>query len=232
MLILFTLYNLCSKNAGFVDIADMLVKSKANLNIENKNGDTPLKAAKSSGLYNLDLEYRPTFEESKWNWKNTIAKRDNFIYQSILKSTRIRTQTINPFDLQQTHSYFITFSLKGLEMCMKICCLIMGRKRDIVKCMMIRKHWLMQLPKVSWSNLYFYANKKSDFIIFVETWLILGNFKRVNELVKIIDVNKQNNVGDTALIRACETGKNTAKKYCKCILYDFSIFFRWHWNSK
>lgn len=36
----------------------------------------------------------------------------------------------------------------------------------------------------------------------------LGNYKRVEELVTTVDVNKQNNVGDTALIRASETGKH------------------------
>lgn len=36
---------------GFVNFADLLVKNKANLNIENKNGDTPLKLAKASGSW-------------------------------------------------------------------------------------------------------------------------------------------------------------------------------------
>lgn len=36
-------------------VADSLIKAKANLNIENNNGDTPLKLAKSSGLLNQNI---------------------------------------------------------------------------------------------------------------------------------------------------------------------------------
>lgn len=37
--------------------------------------------------------------------------------------------------------------------------------------------------------------------------MILGNYSLVVELMKIVDINKQNDVGDTALIRAIESGK-------------------------
>lgn len=37
--------------------------------------------------------------------------------------------------------------------------------------------------------------------------MIIGNLIRVQELVKFVNVNRQNDVGDTALIRASETGK-------------------------
>lgn len=37
--------------------------------------------------------------------------------------------------------------------------------------------------------------------------MILGNVERVQELVKSIDINRMNDVGDTALIRASEFGK-------------------------
>lgn len=36
--------------------------------------------------------------------------------------------------------------------------------------------------------------------------LVIGNSDRVHKLVESMDVNKQNNVGDTALIRASESG--------------------------
>lgn len=54
----------------------------------------------------------------------------------------------------------------------------------------------------------------------------LGNYKRVEELVTTIDVNKQNNVGDTALIRASETGKHVelSQKYIYLEAFN-NIFF-------
>lgn len=41
--------------SGAVKIADLLVKSKANLNMENIFGDTPLKVAKTSGLVYVQI---------------------------------------------------------------------------------------------------------------------------------------------------------------------------------
>lgn len=42
-------------NLGAIRVADLLVKSKASLNIENNNGDTPLKLAKVSGSFDFNV---------------------------------------------------------------------------------------------------------------------------------------------------------------------------------
>lgn len=47
------LIHLTVEYAGNTDVADVLVKAKANLNIENIDGDTPLKLAKTSGSLNF-----------------------------------------------------------------------------------------------------------------------------------------------------------------------------------
>lgn len=36
--------------------------------------------------------------------------------------------------------------------------------------------------------------------------VILGNIERISELIKTVDIDIQNDVGDTALIRASEVG--------------------------
>lgn len=47
----------------------------------------------------------------------------------------------------------------------------------------------------------------------------LGNFDLIQELVKSdLDVNRQNDVGDTALIRATEV--------CKCLFEHFQLFHK------
>lgn len=55
--------------------------------------------------------------------------------------------------------------------------------------------------------------------------MLLGNSERVSELVKNLDVNKRNDVGDTALIRASESG----------IWFEIAIIFMkfqmFYWNS-
>lgn len=40
-------------SSGDMAMADKLVKAKANLNLENSNGDTPLIVAKASGLLDI-----------------------------------------------------------------------------------------------------------------------------------------------------------------------------------
>lgn len=54
--------------------------------------------------------------------------------------------------------------------------------------------------------------------------LTLGNYERVEKLVNSLDVNKQNNVGDTALIRASETGNFWYHKIYIQKLYNFFLF--------
>lgn len=44
---------------------------------------------------------------------------------------------------------------------------------------------------------------------------ILGKLEWISELIRTVDIDMQNNVGDTALIRASEVGKLNWRKHIK-----------------
>lgn len=56
------------------------------------------------------------------------------------------------------------------------------------------------------------CKKKLDLFLGNSVHVILGNLDRISELIKTVDIDIQNDVGDTALIRASEVGKSNLLK--------------------
>lgn len=57
-------------------------------------------------------------------------------------------------------------------------------------------------------------------LYFYLTLEITGNFNRIQDLVQSVDVDQQNGVGDTALIRACEGNE--------CLFEHFSFIQKYN----